>query len=131
VRRLVLTAFALMVLLPSIAFGGRSEYLCRLDGKARSSCCCPAAAQQHEPAGPTAIRGASCCTIFDTGPARAQPATENLTAGSRSHIPALVASVSGQAAPVLAALAVVPLRRSLAPPAQAQSLFVRHCALLL
>jgi hypothetical protein len=131
VRRLVPIAFALMVLLPSIAFGGRSEYLCRLDGKVRSSCCCPAAAQKHAPAGPVAIRGECCCTIFETAPARAQPATENQTAGSRSHVPAVVASAPIYDAARLVVTTMSPLQRSLAPPAKCQSLFVRHCALLL
>jgi hypothetical protein len=131
VRRLVLTAFAMMVLLPSIAFGGRSEYLCRLDGKVRSSCCCPSAAHPQEPRGPTSVRGACCCTILETAPTRAQPTTEGQAAGSRSHLAALITGVSSHAAPVLAVSAVVPLRRSLAPPAQPQNLFVRHCAWLL
>jgi len=131
VRRIVLITFALMVLLPSIAFGGRSEYLCRLDGKVRSSCCCAPAAQQHEPPGPTSIRGACCCTIVEAAPASAQAAAESRTAGSRSHLPVLVANVPSTPAALVTVSAVAPLRRSLAPPPCPQSLFVRHCALLL
>jgi hypothetical protein len=131
VRRVFPIVFALMVLLPSIAFGGRSEYLCRLDGKVRSSCCCAPAAQKHVPSGPTSIRGACCCTIVEAAPARAQAAAENQAAGARSHIPVLVASVSSTPAALVTASAVAPLRRSLTPPPCPESLFVRHCALLL
>jgi hypothetical protein len=131
VRRVVLIAFALMVLLPSIAFGGRWEYLCRLDGRVRSSCCCAPAAQKHEPPGTTSIRDACCCTIVEPAPLRAQAVTENQTAGSRSHLPVLVADVPSTPAALMIVPVVAPLRRSLAPPPRPQSLFVRHCALLL
>lgn len=131
-RRIFLIAFALMVLLPSLAFAGRSEYLCRFDGKVRSSCCCPPAGPKHEAPGPVSVRGACCCTIVETAPARVSDATETHASGTRSHQPALIASVSPHLAVLPIASAVVQLPRSLAPPPRsAQSLFVRHCAWLL
>jgi len=131
VRRILLTVVALMVLLPSVAFA-RSEYLCRFDGQVRLSCCCPAKAQQHEAPGPTSVREASCCAVFEVAPSRAQPATEDNRAGSRSHLPAFVACVSAYAAePTTIVSRVAPLPRAMAPPDHGRDLFVRHCALLL
>jgi hypothetical protein len=131
--------FALMVLLPSVAFA-RSEYLCRFDGQVRSSCCCPGEMRRHE-AQPstsvtsvTSIRDASCCTVtvFDGAPSRVQPATDDNQAGARSYLPVFVATVSAQASVVSPSVpAVAPLPRSTAPPDGGQDLFVRHCAFLL
>jgi len=131
VRRLLLTVFALMVLLPSVAFA-RSEYLCRFDGQVRLSCCCHAKAQQHEVPGPTSVRAACCCTVFERAASRAQPAIEDSTASSRSLLPALVACVLAYAAePTTIVTVVAPLPCAMAPPDRGQDLFVRHCALLL
>lgn len=124
-----------MVLLPSVAFA-RSEYLCRFDGQARSSCCCPAKMQPHDARGAVAasMRQASCCTVtvFGEAPARAQAAVDDCQTGSRSYAPPLVATVDAQPS-VLAArvVAMTPLPRSTAPPDRGRDLFVRHCAFLL
>jgi hypothetical protein len=131
VRRILVTVFALMVLLPSIAFA-RSQYRCRFDGQVRSSCCCPATAQPHEAPGPAAMRAACCCTVLEVAPSRAQPATEDNRDGSRSHLPAFVAWVSAYAAAPMTIVSVAPPRpRSMAPPDRGQALFVRHCSFLL
>jgi hypothetical protein len=129
VRRILVTAFALMVLLPSVAFA-RSEYLCRFDGQVRSSCCCPAPAQNREAPAPAAVREASCCTVFEIAPSHAQPATEDHRGGS--PLPALVARVSVHAAAAMTiAQLAAPRPRAMAPPDRGRDLFVRHCALLL
>jgi hypothetical protein len=131
VRRILLTVFALMVLLPSVAFA-RSEYLCRFDGQVRSSCCCPTRAQPHEAPRSTSLREACCCRVFEGAPSRAQPATEVNRGDSRSHLPAFVAAICAQVSVFSTSVSIVaPLPRSTAPPAFRKDLFVRHCALLL
>jgi hypothetical protein len=130
VRRIVLIVFALMVMLPSVAFA-RSEYLCRFDGQVRSSCCCPAKAQQADASQSASVREACCCTVFERAPSRARQATEG-RAGSRVPLPVFVAS-SFTHEPVREAsgAAVAPSPRSTAPPDRHRDLFVRHCAFLL
>jgi hypothetical protein len=131
VRRILVTVFALMVLLPSVAFA-RSEYLCRFDGQVRSSCCCPVAAKHGEAPGPATVRAACCCTVFEAAPSRAQPATEDPRHVAQSQLPAVVAWVSGHVGVAMTRVSVVaPLRRSMAPLDRGRDLFVRHCALLL
>jgi hypothetical protein len=131
VRRILPTVFALMVLLPSVAFA-RSEYLCRLDGQVRSSCCCPTKVQKHEAPRPASVREACCCTIVEATPSRAQPATAGSANDLRSHLVVLVADVPVHAAlppPVIAGSATWP--HATAPPGHSRDLFARHCAFLL
>jgi hypothetical protein len=123
--------FALVVLLPSIAFA-RSEYLCRFDGQLRASCCCPAQAKQHDAPRPAAIQDVCCCTVIEGAPSRAQPATADGGGGSRSPLPVFIAPVAVADAVVAGAVSVIaPPSRSLAPPDCRRELFVRHCAFLL
>jgi hypothetical protein len=122
--------FALMVLLPSVAFA-RSEYPCRFDGQLRSSCCCPAQAKQHDAPRPAAIQDVCCCTVIEGAPSRAQPATADSGAGSRA-LPVFIAPVVVDHTGVTGAVPVVASRsRSVAPPDCRRELFVRHCAFLL
>jgi hypothetical protein len=131
VRRVLLVVFALTVLSPSVAFA-RSAYVCRFDGEQRSVCCCPAKAEVRDLAPPAAVRDACCCTVIESAPSRAQPATEDSRAGSRLDPPALVALPATQVPVIVPAASVVaPLPRSTAPPDLGRGLFVRHCALLL
>jgi hypothetical protein len=130
VRRILVTVFALMVLLPSLAFA-RSEYLCRFDDQLRSSCCCPARAGRHEAPAPAAVREACCCTIFEGAPSHAQPATEDHRDGSRTPLPVVIPAVAVSAAAAMTVVQVVaPQPRSMAPPDRGH-VFARHCARLL
>lgn len=131
VRRILLTAFALMVFLPSAAFA-RSEYLCRLDGQVRSSCCCPASVQKHEAPRPTSVREACCCTVVEAAPSRGQPASPGSAHDLRSHLAATVASAPVHAAPPPLAIAGSATRlHATAPPGHVRDLFARHCVFLL
>jgi len=129
VRRILLTVFALMVLLPSFAFA-RSEYLCRLDGQVRASCCCHPTVQKHDAPRPASVQSACCCTVFEARPPRLQPATTESATDLRSHVPAFVAPVRIAAPPTIVSV-LAPEPRSMAPPDRGQSLVVRHCAFLL
>jgi hypothetical protein len=131
VRRIVLTAFALMVLLPSAAFA-RSEYLCRFDGQIRSSCCCPAKAQKHEAPQPTSLRDVCCCTVIEVAASRAEPTTADRGGDVRSQLAAFIATIPVHLAPppsVHATAARAP--RAVVPFDHGPDLFVRHCAFLL
>lgn len=56
-RRILLTVFALFILLPSVAMA--QSYLCRTDGQARAHCCCKPKAPPLDPS----IGRASCCDV--------------------------------------------------------------------
>lgn len=128
VRRIVLTALALMVLLPSVAFA-RSEYVCRFDGQQRESCCCPEAQRHELPA--ASLKAACCCTVVKVAPARGNAATADGPRDLRSQLAAAVAVLPVPIAPLRSAEVLAPRPRAIAPPLGGLALFVRHCALLL
>jgi len=129
VRRVVLSLLMLAVLLPSAAFA-RTEYLCRMDGRIRSSCCCAGKTKPRtdDSNRSTTIRGAACCDVSTVAPTRTVAIHQ---ADSVWSPPELVATAIDPAWPVAStALAPVELR-ALEPPPPKPDLFARHCALLL
>lgn len=56
-RRILLTVFALVILLPSVAMA--QSYLCRTDGQARAHCCCKPKAPPLD----ASISRAPCCDV--------------------------------------------------------------------
>jgi hypothetical protein len=131
VRRLALSLLMLAVLLPSAAFA-RVAYLCSMDGKVRSACCCPAKTQTQprDPAPLTSMKSACCCEVSTLAPTRTAAADPP--------------RVSAQLQPELVAIEPAPISappprhlasfapRSHAPPDPVdRSLFASHCALLL
>jgi hypothetical protein len=132
VRKILPAIFALAVLLPAAAFA-RAEYLCRLDGRVRSSCCCPIKAQkaqQREVPGSASVRRASCCTVSQGALAGAQTA-EASKPEPRPHASWSAVAPVPAFAPLRIAAAAAPRPPQTAPPDPARELFARNCALLL
>lgn len=121
----------LAVVLPSTAFA-RTEYLCSMDGKVRSSCCCPAKAEKtkRESAPVQTIRIACCCEV-STVELTKSPSVD----GPKAHAHAAPKLIAVLVAPQLAVVSesFIPkiAEQALGPPTSARSLFARHCALLL
>ncbi len=128
VRRAVLTLLTLAVLLPSSAFA-RTSFLCSMDGRVRSSCCCPAKAKKHDTQPISTIRAECCCKITTVAATSPPPAAhETNKAAHAAPTVAVVAAISSDP-PRVDRATFAP--RALAPPDPDRSLFVRHCALLL
>ena len=128
-RRVVLSLLLMAVLLPSQAFA-RIAYLCGMDGKVRTSCCCPAKAQKRDAIPQTSIKGASCCEVSASVPEKAA-ATNPPTASVEVDAPFVaVLTLAPAALPRHRAAMFAP--RAHAPPAPPdRSLFASQCALLL
>jgi hypothetical protein len=129
VRRIALTVLMLVVLLPSAAFASIS-YLCSMDGKVRSACCCPSKAKKRDAAPVTTIKSACCCEVTTAAPVKTTaidspkadtPVQPNFVAVS-TEVPLSLSQHP--------AAAFIP--RSQPPPnSRGRSLFASHCALLL
>jgi hypothetical protein len=129
VRRIVLSLLMMAVLLPSAAFA-RIAYLCSMDGKVRSSCCCPTKAKEREADPLTSIKAACCCAVSKVAPAKTA-ATNPPKANADFETPVVaILTVAPAALPRHRVATFAP--RSHAPPdSPDRSLFASQCALLL
>lgn len=129
-RRAVLSFLMVAILLPSTVFA-RVAYLCSMDGKVRSTCCCPVKAKHRDVALPTSIKSAGCCALSNAEPAKTQAVTSPPSTNVDVEAPFV--------AVLTLAPATLPRHRvaMFAPHAQAppdhpdRSLFASQCALLL
>ncbi|HEY0250885.1 MAG TPA: hypothetical protein VGC41_05130 [Kofleriaceae bacterium] len=129
-RRVVLTVLLLMALAPS-AFA-RVAYLCGMDGKVRSSCCCPSKGKAKTPEGtPNAtLKAACCCEVSVVTPAR-ELAMDEQHKTSLQPPPLVLISIAGPSLAVIRMPVRAVIARALEPPRLERPLFASHCALLL
>ena len=126
-RRIVLILLALVVLVPSVAHA--STRYQGGDGVFRTACCCPTNATHHDaPASDTRLRAACCCKV--TLVAERESSARESRPITIDDSPA-VAPVEIALSPIEAPPRTDPVERSRAPRGPPESLFVRHCSLLL
>jgi len=129
VRRVVLPLLMLVAMLPSAAFA-RVAYLCSMDRKVRSACCCPKQPKQDRNAVPVStLARAGCCELSAGTPVKTDAVDPPRTDVPQPELVAIAAPPPAAPA-VRRELSFAP--RAHAPPdTPAHSLFASHCALLL
>jgi hypothetical protein len=125
-KRVVLIVLALFVLVPSLA-RATTLYECAVDGEVRTACCCPTKASHREDAGQH-VKAACCCKV--TQVRAGEPAPRSVPVTFESLSPAIIPTTI-VATPIVAPVRLTVLDRSRAPRGPPESLFDRHCALLI
>ncbi len=116
-------------MLPSAAFA-RVTYLCSMDGKVRSSCCCPTSVKQREAAPLTSMKGACCCEISTIAPSKTA-AIDPPKANAELQPPTVAVVTLARAALPLHRVATFAPRAHAPPDHPGRSLFVSLCTFLL
>jgi hypothetical protein len=127
VRRVALILLA-VVLMPSMAMA--AWYRCAFDGTTRSVCCCPMKPGQRykAPIPEVALREACCCTITQVA---SRPPTAQSHAPAPVALPPTTASIAAAVVPPPAPFRLAALDRPRAQGDPPDTLFARHCSLLL
>jgi hypothetical protein len=124
----ILIALAALMVLPGSAWG-RVHYLCHMNGRVQSSCCCEQKAVAAEPKCAASVRASDCCERLT--PSDGTKATSARAPTDSVQPAALVTVIPAPVylGPRLQAAAVA-VRRSRGPPRPKHPLFVVHCAYL-
>ena len=85
--------------------GGGLVYLCMMDGRARTACCCPEGDERHAPERP-AISSARCCEISAIAPNAVVGVSEKRAVAD--PVPSVAAAIPGFALAASSADVAVP-----------------------
>ena len=130
-RRIALTAAVLPLV---VLFGLRSawaQYACAVDGRSRSSCCCPKkAAARHEPADGTPRLAASRCCAVTVGETSVPPAVRATDSSRADDVPWPAAVGAAAPAPAVPASIASPHIALARPPPPALPAYLANRTIL-